>query len=208
MKIRIGACFKIILIGFAFSALNAFARTANDPTYAADLIQFFQTTENEVKTNYPTAKLLFISTFISGKPDPACSQLGWQFVYQDEEKGVGIRKSIRHLSNTAGQCDYLPDSSLEVDKNDFPILGYQPIEGRLHFIKIKMDDALTTARISVGNNFVPYWLGLKTPLHPTARGKLYWSFRGPVSCEKIAEIFIDATSGNINTPLSYIPNCL
>lgn len=196
---------NVIFFGLTLSMSNAQAVT--DPAYAGDPLQFFQIAEQEVKTAYPNAKLLFMSTFISGSPDPACSQLGWQYIYQDDTQSVGIRKSLRHLSDSDGKCSYASDPALAVDKEDYPLMGYQAIEGRLHLVATTMNDSLNIAKSSVGNDFVPYWLGLKTPLYPGVAGKLFWSFRGPVNCKKIAEVFIDAASGAINPRLSNIPTC-
>lgn len=186
---------------------EAIIGSASNTFHIGEPLQFFAESDLAVKTIYPSARLLFISTFGLGKPDPACSQIGWQFIYQDDATSQGIRRSYRHLSNHDGSCSYKADKELAASKDDYPLLGYQSVEGKLSKAKFPFEQALQLAAQVAGNGFYPQWAKLVTPLHPKAAGRLFWNFRGPVICNKGAEITIDAETGIYEPYFSTVPVC-
>ena len=185
----------------------SFANVTDPAKYVGDPIPFFSETNFEVKSLYPNSVLLFIGSFSQSKPDPGCSQIGWQFIYQDDQTEQGIRKSFRQKKQANGNCAYISDSSLGVSPGDYPIFGFQNIEGKLDRIKISFNEAKDIAEKTVGNGFYGEWIKLWTPLHPISNGRIFWDFEGPVVCNKGAHIAIDAQTGIVEYKFSNIPNC-
>ncbi len=201
---------KILIILFLFFNLQfifAETRDSGDPFFIGDPMSFYKPTEQLVKFRFPDSKLLFISTFGSGSPDPRCSKIGWQFIYEDSNSSVGIRRSFRHISQLDGSCAYVPDEPLRVSKEDFPILGYSPVQNRINLVRVKLQEAMASAIEVAGNGFSPRWVKLVTPVHPRAAGRIFWNFRGPVFCNKATEITIDASTGLFEPYFSTVSEC-
>lgn len=199
--------FVIISTSFFFTLTASAYRGMETSFYIGNPMPYFSETEKLIKQQYPKAKLLFISTFGLGDPDPSCSQIGWQFVYQDDSTQLGIRRSFRHFSQADGKCRYVADSEFSVSHDDYAIPGYSPIESKISNVKTTFEEALHTASIEAKNGFYPQWVKLFIPLHPSASGKIFWNFIGPVNCNKGASAIIDAVTGKLASEFSNLPTC-
>lgn len=200
---------KTLLLSILFSGFWCHSWAGpNDPAFAiGNPIPYASQTEAIVKAALPSARLLFISTFAQSVWDPKCSQFGWQFIYQDDSTTQSIRRSFRQISQPDGSCSYVPDSNLDFDKKNYPIPGYVYLDARVTRIRVSFDDAKATAAATVGNGFYPWWANLTTPLHPKGVGRLFWSFAGPVNCNKRASVSIDVETGLVEPAFSSVPTC-
>jgi hypothetical protein len=174
--------------------------------YIGDPIPLYKPTDIEVKKRFPSARLLFISTFAQSDSDPKCSQFGWEFTYQDDLNHQLVSRLFRQVAHRHG-CDYLPDSELELDKKDYPPVGISPLEDKIDLVKIPFLSALSTAKAFIGNGFYPWRVQLASWVIPVSAGRVFWSFTGPVSCNKGAGAPIDATSGAFEPKLATTPVC-
>ncbi len=180
----------------------------NDPSFVIESpVPYFTQTDGLVKTALPNARLLLISTFAQTAWDPNCSQIGWQFIYQDDSTGQSVRRSFRHISQENGSCSYVGDDDLYFDKNNYPIAGYVYLDGGVSRVKVSFDEAKKSASETIGNGFYPWWAKLATPLHPKGVGRIFWIFEGPVTCNKRAAVSIDVETGLVEPGLSLIPSC-
>lgn len=98
---------------------------------------------------------------------------------------------------------YTARKQLEVEPNR--VVGIQRL--KIDKVQIGYEDARAVAAKTVNLPFKVWWAKLVTPLHPLASGRIFWNFKGPVECNKGAELTIDASTGQIEKNFSTIPTC-
>ena len=172
-----------------------------------DPLPFLVETQQLVKSEFPHAQLLMISTFTKMTKDNHCSPIGFQFIYQDHTQRLGIRRSLIQIPQADGSCAFGPLTKLSVSDKDYPILGQVSIENKVSEINVSFAEALGKAKSIAGKDFTPFNAKLHTPIHYRTFDKILWSYQGQLKCNKTLNLSINAVSGEIQTQISASDLC-
>lgn len=193
---------KFFLFSFLFLADVTYAE---DSLYMGNPIALRSEAHNAVLGIFPNAELWLIQNYIRKQWDDGCSRFGWIYLFVGHENGLekDIRVKFDHAKQLDGTCKYTARKDLEIEPSQ--IIGVQ----RLHLdvVQVGYDEALENAKKAVSLPFKLWWVKLITPLHPASNGRVFWNFKGPVICNKDAELTIDAATGALEKIFSTIPTC-
>lgn len=194
---------KVVLL---FS-LIAFALTthAEDSFFIGDPLSLKQEAYSVVSSKFPDAELWLIQNYSREQWAQGCSQFGWIYLFIGSENGLekDVRIKFDHARQADGTCKYTARKEFEVEPSQ--VVGIQRLE--LAKVHTEYQEAQATAEKTLNVPFKIWWAKLITPLHPAANGRVFWNFKGPVECNKGAEISIDASTGQFEKAFSTLPSC-
>lgn len=194
----------IIFVSFSFYFLIARASSEN-AFYIGNPLDLKDEASNAVLARFPHAELWLIQNYSRKHWDEGCSQFGWAYLFVGYENGLekDVQIKFDHAKQLDGTCKYIVRKDLEVEPNQ--VVGIQRLS--LDKVQIGFEEAQEIAKKAANLPFKVWWAKLVTPLHPAAVGRVFWNFKGPVECNKGAELTIDATTGKLETLFSTIPTC-
>jgi hypothetical protein len=178
---------------------------AEDSFFIGDPLDLRKEAYNTVLNRFPDAELWIIQNYSREHWDEGCSQFGWIYLFIGSENGFekDVRIKFDHAKQNDGTCKYIARKDPEVKPNQ--VVGIMRLN--LDKVQIRYEDALVVAQKAINLPFKVWWAKLVTPLHPAATGRIFWNFKGPVECNKGAELTIDASTGQLEKKFSIIPNC-
>ena len=192
---------KIFFLSFLF-LINVHAE---DSFFMGDPLFLKTKAYSTVLNKFSDAELWLIQNYSREKWDEGCSQFGWIYLFIGSENGFekDIRIKFDHVKQTDGTCEYIARKDLEIQPNQ--VVGIQRL--KLDKVQIGYEEALFAAQAAVNLPYKVWWAKIITPVHPAANGRVFWNFKGPVVCNKGAEITLDATTGKLEPLFSTIPVC-
>ncbi len=180
------------------------ARSENS-WYMGDPLELRNKAYSSVLSQFPDAELWLVQNYSRENWDQGCSQFGWIYLFIGSENGFqkDIRIKFDHSKQSDGTCEYIARKKLEIEPSQ--IVDIQRLN--LDKVQIGYEDALASAQTAVNLPYKVWWAKLITPLHPATNGRVFWNFKGPVVCNKGAEVTIDAATGKLVPLFSTIPSC-